>query len=403
LTGTPVTRETVFEAASISKVITAYAALRLVDEGSLSLDTPVHTYLDEPWLPPSEYANLITTRHLLSHSSGLLDDPLLRKKTLVSKPGARFRYSGMGFLYAQHVAEQLAGGSLEALAQELVFRPLSMSSSSFVGEDGVMSHMANGHMSYLLLLLFSLFPFSVLMVASCAVALPISRITTGRWRPSIRLILILSAISLAITGATLYLAIGEAFPNLLGASVLCVLGFVAGVIVSWVAFRRLAVLLPATWHSRRGLLALLRCVWMALALILLLGIAGYTVGPVPTNASMDPGAVGSLRASAPDLATFLIELADPRYLKPEIAAQIGTVQIEDNESFSWGLGIGIQHSAHGDALWQNAITLAFRGIMAIYPEHGHGVVVLTNSASGLPVAYDVAERALGGKAAWKHF
>ena len=53
ITTKPVTSETLFEVASNSKVITAYIALRLVDQGRLSLDEPLNTYLTEPWLPPS--------------------------------------------------------------------------------------------------------------------------------------------------------------------------------------------------------------------------------------------------------------------------------------------------------------------------------------------------------------
>jgi len=67
LTDRPVSSKTVFEVASISKVVTAYTALRLVEEGKLSLDEPVHTYLKKPWLPPSVFADKITLRHLLSH------------------------------------------------------------------------------------------------------------------------------------------------------------------------------------------------------------------------------------------------------------------------------------------------------------------------------------------------
>jgi len=65
---------------------------------------------------------------------------------------------------------------------------------------------------------------------------------------------------------------------------------------------------------------------------------------------------------------------------------------------SWGLGPGIQHGQHGDALWQYGQTFGFRSVMVIYPEYGMGVVVLTNSDHGLPVAFDVAQRALGGSA-----
>jgi CubicO group peptidase (beta-lactamase class C family) len=71
LTRRPVSPDTLFEVASNSKVLTAYLALRLVDQGQLGLDEPLNAYLPEPWLPPSEYRDAITLRHVLSHSSGL--------------------------------------------------------------------------------------------------------------------------------------------------------------------------------------------------------------------------------------------------------------------------------------------------------------------------------------------
>ncbi len=99
----------------------------------------------------------------------------------------------------------------------------------------------------------------------------------------------------------------------------------------------------------------------------------------------------------------MIDLANPQYLSENIASQIHSAQVSIDQNFSWGLGIGIQHSDNGDALWQNGITFAYQSIMIIYPKEGHGVVVLTNSESGLPVNCDIAERALGGKAMWKYF
>jgi len=105
-----------------------------------------------------------------------------------------------------------------------------------------------------------------------------------------------------------------------------------------------------------------------------------------------------MRTSAPDLAAFLVELADPQHLSEEMAVQIRTPQMPAGRDMSWGLGPGIQHDAHGDALWQNGQTFGFRSVMVIYPEHGIGVVVLTNSDHGFPVVFDVAQRALGGSA-----
>ena len=126
-------------------------------------------------------------------------------------------------------------------------------------------------------------------------------------------------------------------------------------------------------------------------------------GPQLRFLSPQPGAVGSLRSSAPDLARLLIELSQPQHLSPEMTEQIRTPQTPIDDDFSWGLGPGIQHSAQGDALWQNGITFGYRSLMAVYPELGLGVVVLTNSDRGYDVACDVAQRALGGKGTWKTF
>lgn len=82
ITAKPVTSETLFEVASNSKVVTAYIALQLVDQGRLSLDESLNAYLPKPWLPPSEYRNAVTLPArcfltprdlaLVSHSTGIL-------------------------------------------------------------------------------------------------------------------------------------------------------------------------------------------------------------------------------------------------------------------------------------------------------------------------------------------
>ena len=132
LTDNPVSSNTVFEVASISKVVTAYIALRLIEQGKLSLDKPVKTYLKKTWLPPSGYDDKITLRHLLSHSSGLGDDLLFMDKNIAFEPGSGFLYSGIGFMYVQEVIEQLTGNSLEKTAQEYIFN-LNWKSTFFDG------------------------------------------------------------------------------------------------------------------------------------------------------------------------------------------------------------------------------------------------------------------------------
>ena len=72
-TGEPVTPQTLFQAASISKPVAATAALRLVEEGLLDLDAPVNDYLKRWKIPDNEFTreHPVTLKHLLTHTGGL--------------------------------------------------------------------------------------------------------------------------------------------------------------------------------------------------------------------------------------------------------------------------------------------------------------------------------------------
>ena len=144
LTRQPITPETLFEIASNSKVVTAYIALRLVDQGMLSLDKTLNAYLPEPWLPPSEYRDVITLRHVLSHSSGLGHGTTSRDNLFAPERG--YSYSAVGYQYLQVVIEHVTGQSLEQIAQDIVYAPIGMSSSSFVNRSEFTPRTANGHL-----------------------------------------------------------------------------------------------------------------------------------------------------------------------------------------------------------------------------------------------------------------
>lgn len=131
---TPVTSETIFPAASLSKPLLAYLILKLRDEKQFDIDRPLWHYLPYPDLPMVDDAKLITARHVLSHSSGLQnwrfgpDDKL----ALAFKPGQRFQYSGEGFYYLQRVIEELTGSGFAGYMNERVLKPLGMKSSTFL-------------------------------------------------------------------------------------------------------------------------------------------------------------------------------------------------------------------------------------------------------------------------------
>lgn len=131
-TAAPVTASTIFEAASLSKPVFAYAVLQLVDAGALTLDTPLATNIPDYVLNDLRAPD-ITVRNVLNHTTGL---PNWRNNEVPLKthfpPGTRFSYSGEGFVWLQRVVEETTGESIDALMQRLVFGPLGMHDSSYV-------------------------------------------------------------------------------------------------------------------------------------------------------------------------------------------------------------------------------------------------------------------------------
>ena len=153
----PVTSETIFEAASLTKPFFAYLAMKLVDEGVLNLDTPIVNYLGrenvEKELGHSfdlegfrrDWFEKITPRHVLSHSSGLPHGEGGTPYPVLFEPGTQYKYSADGFYFLQMAVEQLKGKKLEAIMKEYVLDPLGMTRSSMVWQDAYEKTMANGH------------------------------------------------------------------------------------------------------------------------------------------------------------------------------------------------------------------------------------------------------------------
>ncbi|MHA7130184.1 serine hydrolase domain-containing protein [Algoriphagus namhaensis] len=123
--------QTVFDAASLSKPVFAYLVMKLVDEGTLDLDTPLAQYYDYTDLKGQKNYPKVTARMILSHTSGL---PNWRKNKLkfIHAPDEKYSYSGEGYVWLQRVIENLKEKSLEHLAQAYVFEPLGMNRSSYI-------------------------------------------------------------------------------------------------------------------------------------------------------------------------------------------------------------------------------------------------------------------------------
>ena len=145
-TGEPITAETTFDVASVTKQFTAAAVLSLVEEGRLSLDDDVRRHVPE--LP--DYGVTVTVEHLLHHTGGLVEytdllaedhDDTDRTTTaqalaaiaaepeLEFDPGSEFEYSNTGYFLLGLVAARVAGESLDRLLDAELFTPLGMDAS----------------------------------------------------------------------------------------------------------------------------------------------------------------------------------------------------------------------------------------------------------------------------------
>lgn len=141
----PVDDDTVFEAASLSKPVFAYAVLKLVDAGKLDLDAPVARYLPGDYVEDPRH-RLITVRQVLTHTARFPNwRPGGQPLKIHFTPGERFSYSGEGFVYLQKAVERSTGQTLDALMKRLVFEPLRMASSSYEWQERFEARKATGH------------------------------------------------------------------------------------------------------------------------------------------------------------------------------------------------------------------------------------------------------------------
>lgn len=144
---------------SSSQWLTTAVILQLVDEGKISLDDKIASYL-----PVFEKygKNYITIRHCLTHQMGIQTEvklKLLSKKKFASldeeaaqyamreiqtNAGTEYRYNEAGFVIAARIAELVSKKKFDMLAQQKLFRPLAMRQTSFSTMDGSVIDPANG-------------------------------------------------------------------------------------------------------------------------------------------------------------------------------------------------------------------------------------------------------------------
>lgn len=159
------TVDAVFRAESISKPVTAWGVMRLIEQGRVELDAPVERYLGGFEFPETGHpGHAVTVRRLLSNSAGLplgpigtdaeyapgsdmpsVRDYLAREARLVQEPGTGFVYSNVGFNTLELLIEEVTGRNFAAYMADEVLRPLGMHRSRFAWAETLRTAMPMGY------------------------------------------------------------------------------------------------------------------------------------------------------------------------------------------------------------------------------------------------------------------
>jgi len=141
----PITNDTVFPLASISKTVTTTAVMRLVEQGKIDLRAPVRKYLPEFRVADDAASREVTVWHLVTHTSGWEgqlsaadkgDETLARfvvglSTTMqLAPPGAAWSYNNAGFGVAGRIIEVVTGKTFSEAIDDLVFGPIGLTRSS---------------------------------------------------------------------------------------------------------------------------------------------------------------------------------------------------------------------------------------------------------------------------------
>lgn len=147
---TPVTADSLFRIASMSKAFTALAILKLRDEGKLSLDAPAETYVPElrAWRYPTTDSPRITVRNLLTHTAGFVEDnPWGDRQQVMPEatftrylsdgvpfsraPGLAMEYSNLGYATLGRIITNVSGRPYQDYIRQTIMQPLGMDSSGY--------------------------------------------------------------------------------------------------------------------------------------------------------------------------------------------------------------------------------------------------------------------------------
>ena len=375
--GKGIDENSMFELGSNGKTVTAYIALKLIQEGKIGLEDSIAEYLDSNLITGDERIKAITLKQLLCHTGGFSPSYELGvDKKIYSNPGEEFRYSGVGYIYLQNVIENISGMSLENAARHYVFEPLGMTNSTFEYKKTVTPYIR----------------FSSAVLYSFA----------GFILAFIVLFIILSIIG-ALSKFKLFKMKTAFFIAFVAAALLNTV-FMLFVLVSKVAFIFwiyfvVVGMIMIFFRKKKGLY--FSCMPVVTILVLILG---FTVPIcIPATNDIVPRKANSaytLRSTAKDMSLFCNELMT-QYNNGDDALKgmfLSAVTIDDKNS--WGLGIAIESESKGKTYWHSGINPGFQSLYVLYPADNKYVISITNSDNGLDFSKELARNFLNVDGVW---
>ncbi|MCI9128292.1 MAG: serine hydrolase [Eubacterium sp.] len=375
--GDGINEKSVFELASNGKAVSAYIALKLVDEGKLNLESKIAPFLNNSLITDDERIYDITLEQLLCHTAGFSPSfELGVDKKIYANPGEKFCYSGVGYIYLQNIIENVSGMTIEQAAQHYVFAPLEMNNSTFEHSKTVTPYIK---LSSVVIYVFTVFivAFVVLLLFSFIIG-KITKFRFFTYRNSLPVCFVAAGIV-----------------NIL----FLMFVFVSKVTVMFlVCFLFMGLSLLFTRRKEKIFYASIPI------LIILIMILGFTI-PVSIPVTNDivaktPNCAYTLKSTSEDMAIFCKELMKQYYGGEGAVKDMFSTAVNIDIVNSWGLGIAIEQENNGETYWHSGINPGFQSLFVLYPLQDKYVVVLTNSDNGLSFAKEIAKTFLGIDGYW---
>lgn len=375
LGNTAVRADTQFEAASLSKPLTAYAIMRLARLGQLDLDAPL-----------TRAGQTFTIRQVLSHSAGF--DNNLEADLKPSQTPGEFAYAGSGYLFLGEIIEQITAQTFAEHMNSVVLPELSMMHSQFGKSDNATLALPSidGGLPFAMMMTIAAFVGAPMLLVH-ALAARLLHVRDQRiWR-TIRILIVLFAIGCGLLG--LFLIFGGPNWSTLALSVCATL--VLGSAACALATRQIIIARVASVVCAAAFVGLL--------------VTRPALPLVERRANFLPAA--GLRTTASDYVRFLTHLLEEADRDSHLS-QMLTPQVRASAENDWGLGVGLQRGGTA-TVWHWGVNFpGYQALAIANRETRDVVVILTNGGqlsftpsgirySGLEASRSVIAHILGGR------